>query len=216
MSKPITDIDDARLVKALAHPLRVRILAELERRTATPKELAIALKVPLENLSYHVRALRDFGFIQLEGRRMVRGAVEHRYSLAARPRITAAAWDQLPTVVREALDAAALSQIAEVIGEAAQQGKMNRAESHVARQYARLDEQGFLEASALVTEALDRLARIEAEAEQRLKQDETLPEVPAILIAMLFDAPDKLPAPEGHGPGADAARRPAASAAKAT
>jgi DNA-binding transcriptional ArsR family regulator len=216
MSKPITDIDDARLVKALAHPLRVRILSELERRTATPKELAIALGVPLENLSYHVRALRDFGLIKLEGRRMVRGAVEHRYSLAARPRITATAWDQLPTVVREALDAAALSQIADVISDAAQQGKMNRAESHVARQYARLDEQGFLDASALVTETLDRLARIEADAEQRLKQDETAPEVPAILIAMLFDAPDPTPDPDGKGPGSDGARRPAARAAEAT
>jgi DNA-binding transcriptional ArsR family regulator len=189
MTKPITDIDDPRLVKALAHPLRVRILSELERRTATPKELAIALGVPLENLSYHVRALRDFGFIRLEGRRMVRGAVEHRYSLAGRPRITAAAWEQLPAVVREALDAATLSQIADVISRAAAQGKMDRPDSHVARQSARLDEQGFAEASALVTEMLDRLATIEARAGVRLDREESA-EVPAVLIAMLFDAPD--------------------------
>ncbi len=195
MSKPITDIEDPRLVKAFAHPLRVRILSILERRTATPKELATTLGVPLENLSYHVRALRDFGLIELEGRRMVRGAVEHRYSLAARPRITAAAWETLPMVVREALDAATLGQIAEVIAQAAEQGKMDRAESHVARQFARLDEQGFAEASALVTATLDRLAQIEEQAEKRLERDMTA-EVPTILIAMLFDAPETTRAPQ--------------------
>ncbi|MEA2295414.1 MAG: hypothetical protein QOE86_3053 [Solirubrobacteraceae bacterium] len=193
MSKPITDIDDPRLVKALAHPVRVRILSLLEHRTATPKELAIALDVPLENLSYHVRALRDFGFIKLEERRMVRGAVEHHYRLEARPRITASAWERLPAVVREALDAATLAQIADVISRAAAQGRMERAESHIARQSVRLDEQGFAEASALVTETLDRLAEIEVRAEQRLNHQEAA-EVPAVLIAMLFDAPDPVAA----------------------
>lgn len=198
MNKPITDIDDPRLVKALAHPLRVRILSLLERRSATPKQLALALGVPLENLSYHVRALRDFGFIKLEERRMVRGAVEHRYSLATRPRITAAAWDELPAVVREALDAATLSQIAEVVALAAEQGKMNRPDSHVARQYAGLDEQGFAEASALVTEMLDRLAEIETRAKERLAGGD-VPEVPAMVIAMLFEAPDPAVAADtGH------------------
>src|SRR3954471_8149406 len=143
MNKPITDIDDPRLVKALAHPLRVRILALLERGPATPKQLAAALDAPLENLSYHVRTLRDFGFIVLEQRRMVRGAVEHQYRLGARPRITAQAWESLPEIVREALDAASLGQIWEIVSRAAVQGKMDRPESHVARQYARLDEQGF-------------------------------------------------------------------------
>jgi DNA-binding transcriptional ArsR family regulator len=201
MTKPISDIDDPRLVKGLAHPLRLRILSILERGTATPKQIALALGVPLENLSYHVRALRDLGFIKLEDRRMVRGAVEHRYSLAARPRVTAKAWDALPGVVREALDAAALAQIADVVAQAAEQGKMSRADSHIARQFARLDEEGFAEASALVTETLDRLAEIEARAKRRLARDETV-EVPAMLIAMLFDAPDP---PAAHRPGASRA-----------
>jgi DNA-binding transcriptional ArsR family regulator len=142
MSKPITEIDDPRLVKALAHPLRIRILGVLEQRSATPKELAELLDVQLENLSYHVRTLRDFGFIKLERRRMVKGAVEHRYGMVARPRITAAAWEQLPAIVREALDAASLEQIWDVVSRAAAQDKMSRPESHMARRVARLDEQG--------------------------------------------------------------------------
>jgi DNA-binding transcriptional ArsR family regulator len=206
MNKPITDIDDPRLVKALAHPLRVRILALLERGPATPKQVAAALGAPLENLSYHVRTLRDFGFIDLEERRMVRGAVEHQYRLGHRPRITAKAWESLPEIVREALDAASLGQIWDVVSQAALQGKMDRPESHVARQYARLDEQGFAEASALVTELLDRLAEIEQASAERLRAHETV-EVPATLIAMLFDAPDAVAPEDGRADGSHRSTR---------
>jgi DNA-binding transcriptional ArsR family regulator len=190
MSKPITEIDDPRLVKALAHPLRVRILGILERRSATPKELAEMLEVPLENLSYHVRALRDFGFIRLERRRMVRGAVEHRYGMVARPRITAAAWEQLPAMVREALDAASLDQIWDVVTRAAAQDKMSRPESHMARRVARLDEQGLAEMSEVVTQTVDRLVEIEKQSVQRLRRHKSQ-EIATVLIAMLFDAPDE-------------------------
>ena len=99
MTKAVQDIDDPRLVKALAHPIRVRILGILEHRTATPKELAAELGLPLENTSYHVRALKKFGFIKLERKRQVRGAVEHHYRAVARPRVTARATGPLPTAM---------------------------------------------------------------------------------------------------------------------
>jgi DNA-binding transcriptional ArsR family regulator len=189
MTKLISEIDDPRLVKALAHPLRIRIMGILERRSATPKELAEMLDVPLENLSYHVRALRDFGYIKLERKRAVRGAVEHRYGMAARPRITAAAWEQLPAIVREALDAASLDQIWDVVSRAAAQDKMSRPDSHMARRAARLDEQGFAEISEVITQAVNRFVEIEQEAAERLRKHKST-EVPAVLVAMLFDAPD--------------------------
>ncbi|HEU4976847.1 MAG TPA: winged helix-turn-helix domain-containing protein [Baekduia sp.] len=201
MTRPISDIEDPRLVKALAHPLRIRIIGILEQRSATPKEMARMLGVPLENLSYHVRTLRDFGYIELEETRMVRGAVEHRYSLAVQPRITAETWEQLPAVVREALDAAHLSQIWETVSRAATQGKLDRPESHLTRRFARLDEPGFAAASQVLTEAWERLVAIEQQAAERLDRHETA-EVPAFFVTMLFDAPDPV---DG---ASDAARAP--------
>ena len=205
MSKPITEIDDPRLVKALAHPLRIRILGILEQRSATPKELAEILDVQLENLSYHVRTLRDFGFIKLERRRMVKGAVEHRYGMVARPRITADVWQQLPAMVREALDAASLDQIWDVVTRAATQDKMSRPDSHMARRVARLDEQGFADMSKVVGETVDKLVEIEKQSAQRLRKHESA-EVPPVLVAMLFDAPDDDSADNG-GRAAGAAHR---------
>lgn len=206
MSKPITEIDDPRLVKALAHPLRIRILGILEQRSATPKELAELLDVQLENLSYHVRTLRDYGFIRLERRRMVKGAVEHRYGMVARPRITAAAWEQLPAIVREALDAASLDQIWDVVTRAAAQDKMSRPQSQMARRVARLDEQGLAEMSEVVTDAVDQLVEIEKQSARRLRNHKS-PAIPTVLIAMLFDAPDDDGGAADNGRGEGAAHK---------
>ena len=214
MSKPITEIDDPRLVKALAHPLRIRILGILEQRSATPKELAELLDVQLENLSYHVRTLRDFGFIKLERRRMVKGAVEHRYGMVARPRITAAAWEQLPAIVREALDSASLDQIWDVVTRAAAQDKMSRPQSHMARRVARLDERGLAEMSDVVTNAVDQLVEIEKQSAQRLRKHKS-PEIPTVLIAMLFDAPDEGGGDNGSDKGAAHRTRRRAGAPRA-
>ena len=63
--KPYRDITDPRVAKALAHPLRTRILAALEGRTASPSELAAELDAPLGVLSYHVRRLTALGFVKL-------------------------------------------------------------------------------------------------------------------------------------------------------
>jgi len=208
MTKPIEDIDDPRMVKALAHPLRIRIMGLLERRTMSPKELSQALDVPLENVSYHVRALRNFGFIKLERRRQVRGAIEHHYRATARPRITAQAWAEMPDIVKEAMTSSNLGQISDVVNRAAGQGGFSKPESYLARQAVALDEDGFREASEAITALLARVGEIEADAKARIRKGAA--EVPAVVVAMLFDTPE--PAPKGN-PGKRSRRADGATAA---
>ena len=86
--KPPSPIADSRMVKALAHPLRVRVLGALEDRTASPSELAEELGANLSLLSYHVRKLEELGMIELVRKGMRRGAVEHFYALAQHPSVT--------------------------------------------------------------------------------------------------------------------------------
>jgi DNA-binding transcriptional ArsR family regulator len=71
---------DERVVKALGHPTRVRILNVLrDRELASPVELSQELGVPLGTVGYHVRRLEALGFIELARRTQRRGAVEHHY-----------------------------------------------------------------------------------------------------------------------------------------
>src|SRR5689334_4699275 len=68
---------DQSLIRALAHPLRWRIVEILvERGEGSPVQLARELDQPLATVSHHVRVLRDTGSIALTRTEPRRGAVE--------------------------------------------------------------------------------------------------------------------------------------------
>jgi DNA-binding transcriptional ArsR family regulator len=75
--------------RALAHPLRVRIL-ELARQhdEVSPVDLTAELGAPLGVVSYHVRALAQAGLLELCGRSFHRGAVKHHYRVTERVGMT--------------------------------------------------------------------------------------------------------------------------------
>ena len=77
--RTLHDITDPRLVKALAHPLRIQILSILEERVASPSQIAEEIDAPLGNVSYHVRQLADLKLISLVKTTPVRGTLEHYY-----------------------------------------------------------------------------------------------------------------------------------------
>jgi DNA-binding transcriptional ArsR family regulator len=77
---------DESLIKAVAHPLRWRMLEVLtERGEASPVQLARALDQPLATVSHHMRVLRDTRCVQLTRTEPRRGAVEHYYEPLRRP-----------------------------------------------------------------------------------------------------------------------------------
>jgi DNA-binding transcriptional ArsR family regulator len=189
MNAKIVDIDDPRLVKALAHPIRMKILTILEDRTATPKELAEMLGLPLENVSYHVRTLKDFGFIKLEKTRQVRGAVEHHYKLAGRPRIGAKLWAETPRILQEAFSDAQLSVIVEQLAQAAMQGGFDVAEAHAVNHSLVLDAEALDAASKLLSETYDQLEQMSQAAQGRANDDARR----VTLTALLFETPKAMP-----------------------
>src|SRR5690349_6113016 len=66
---PITTIDDPRYLKAVSHPVRVRILAMLDEGPASPKVLADRLGISLGVVAYHVRTLHELDLLKLVGTR---------------------------------------------------------------------------------------------------------------------------------------------------
>ena len=78
--------------RVLAHPTRVALLRELDSMgEASPHVLADLLREPLNRVSYHIRALRDWEVLELTATTPRRGALEHHYRVArsARPIIHA-------------------------------------------------------------------------------------------------------------------------------
>jgi DNA-binding transcriptional ArsR family regulator len=189
--KPISEIDDPRLVKALAHPLRVRILRVLEGRTASPNEIATELEAPLPNVSYHVRALARAGLAELVRTTPRRGAVEHYYRAVGRVRVTNRAWADVPSIVKAGLVDSALSQIGETVTAAAVDGGFERSDVVLARRPLTLDEEGFSTLSREAAAFIDRAREIAEESERRLSA--TAPaegqEIPGCVAVMVFEAP---------------------------
>ena len=187
--KPYQDITDPTVAKAFAHPLRSRILAALEERTASPSQLATELEVPLGVLSYHVRRLTTLGFLKLVKRVPRRGAVEHYYTATAKPRISDAAWGAMPGNVKETMLGASLTSLGTHLGSAAAGGGFDPPESRLSRQRFRLDAEGFRQAAEALEACSSRLEELERQAQTR--QPEPAPDngEAATVVMMLFRSP---------------------------
>ena len=170
-STPIPKPNDPRYAKALGHPLRVRILALLQERTASPRELAEWLDATLGTVSYHVRTLHDLGLIELVSTSQVRGAIAHHYRSRVRPRVTDEAWASASPVVKQAAVGAALQTIDDYARAAAAAGGFDRGEAHLTRTNLRLDQKGGQAAEWACEKLLADLARVEEATSKRLAKD---------------------------------------------
>jgi len=168
--KPHADITDTETVKALSHPLRVQILRMLEEKDGSPVEIATALGLPVNRVSYHMRQLARFDLIKLVKTTPRRGAVEHHYRLQARPRISDKAWGQVPEIVKQAMTGAAVQQILELVHASAASGGFDRSDAHLSRTDVTLDERGWKELAAELEAVLERIDTIEAASGERLKK----------------------------------------------
>jgi DNA-binding transcriptional ArsR family regulator len=68
------------LLVALSHPIRRRILREMDGEPPTsPRQMTELLGESLSNVSYHFRVLAGAGVLRLVSTRSVRGSTQHFY-----------------------------------------------------------------------------------------------------------------------------------------
>src|SRR4051812_48882727 len=140
--RPPGETVEARIAKALAHPLRARILQRLGERVASPGELAAELGAPLGVVSYHVRMLRDYDCVELVRTEPRRGALQHFYR-ATRPRPTVQRWRTLPAGLRKEAVGGTLQELVDELAAAADAGQLEDPDVVVLRTPLELDERGF-------------------------------------------------------------------------
>src|SRR3954463_1838082 len=150
------------MAKALAHPLRVQLLALLNAGVASPNELAKKLDEPLTNVSYHVRMLHDLGCIELVDTEPRRGALEHYYRAIVRPFFGDRDWKRLPKNARGSISDAGLPLVGDDPAEAIKPGLFDaREKSHLSRSVVCVDEQGCRDLNDLLVQTLDQTMQIE-------------------------------------------------------
>jgi DNA-binding transcriptional ArsR family regulator len=198
---PISSIDDPRYVKAMSHPLRVRILAMLDERQASPNQLAGWLGASLGTVAYHVRTLLQLGLIELVDETRVRGAVEHHYRAVARPTVSAESWEQASPIAKQAAVGSTLDVIAEYARLSAAAGGFDRSDAQLRRVLLKLDARGFAQLSKECDKLLDRVGKIEAAAAKRIGSDAHSEGVIETGLGLLLFEAARLSSEPAGGPG---------------
>ena len=80
---PIHVVSDADGATTLLHPLRLRLLGELQEPDSAAG-LARRLRLPRQKLNYHLRQLESEGLVEMVGTRQRRGCVERLLRAVAR------------------------------------------------------------------------------------------------------------------------------------
>src|SRR4051812_22139949 len=181
----IKTVDDQRYVKALSHPLRVRILGILEDRAASPVELSQVLDATLGTISYHVRQLNELGLLELVRETPRRGAIEHHYRAKPRPKSGGDTWGSVSVIAKQAVIGAELAQTTEVATRAAGVGGFDSDNARLERVRLTLDAKGVEQLFKAVGKLVDDARKIQEAATKRLGNSNGSASDTA-LVAMLF------------------------------
>jgi len=190
---------DQRLVRALGHPLRVKILEVVQLRKASPSELTDLLEAPLGNVAYHVRVLEKCGCIEQIATARRRGAVEHYFRARPRSYIGHQDWRKVPKSLRDGVTGAALGTFFDKAADALEAGTMDaRDDTTLNWMPMAVDEAGWAEVTAVFEAVTNRLEAIHALCRRRMAGSGE--ESTALVVGMAaFE-----PAPNGFVPGTEA------------
>jgi hypothetical protein len=184
------EVIDQRLVKALGHPLRIKILEILTERVASPNRLSGELDAGLSHVAYHTRALDQCGCLELVDTAKRRGATEHFYKAAPRSFIGDRIWRRVPRVLLGGVSGATLQSFMDRAVAALEAGTIDRREDTVLYWMpVRLDEQGWNETTATMEASVDRVLTIQAESRERLAKSKGNGAISAIVGVAGFETP---------------------------
>jgi hypothetical protein len=189
------DSNSSRLAKALAHPIRIKILAAMNAptRRLSPSDFGREKGITVGHASYHFRKLEKFGFIKLVDTQPVRGSVEHYYEPVEKALAWKREWEAMAPILKQNLTATALGSFVEALGECIDAGTFDRnPDSHLSWDRARVDKKGFQEQAELMVETLQRFMAIQKTSGERLKESGD-PGIVGFFVLGLFESP---PLPE--------------------
>jgi hypothetical protein len=171
MSDERTEAIDHRLVRSVAHPLRIKILEALTDHVASPHTLADRLETDLSGVAYHTRELDRLGALELVDTGRVRGAIEHFYKATPRAFVGDPGWRKVPPSLLGGVSAATLQTFLDKAIAALEAGTLDGREDTVFRWMPLfLDEQGWKEVGAILEEATKLMLAAHLRSQDRLSE----------------------------------------------
>lgn len=161
---------DQRMLRALAHPLRVEILRLLEEGPSGPNRIADRIGEPLANVAYHVKVLDKCECIEFVETIPQRGAVEHIYKLKPSGAIGSRAWKEVPSALRTYYAGTALAVFTNRAVEALDAGTVESREgSGITWLPLNVDEQGWKELRRVLGSVEQRFRAVADKSAERME-----------------------------------------------
>lgn len=160
---------DPRLLKALAHPIRVHILDILSEGPSSPTRISRRMDhVSLRLVAHHIKVLKELGCVELI-EEVPRGpTVEHIYRAAERQFFRAEEWEAMEPASRQPVTATILRLISEDTGKALATGKFDELpDNHLSRSPVEVDEEGWRELVAILARTLDEVLAVHDRSAER-------------------------------------------------
>ncbi len=160
---------DELVVFVVQHPIRVDALQILHEREASASEIARQIGEELKKVGNHVKALADYGCIELVRTEKKRGAEERFYRASLRPGIGDEEWAQLSPQARHEISALVFQAVVAEALAAFRAGTFDsRLDRHLSWVPMKLDEEGWRELMEELEESLERIQGIKERADERL------------------------------------------------
>src|SRR3954471_16482099 len=195
MPEERSDAIDPRLVKSVAHPLRVKILEALTDHVASPNTLAERLKSDLSGVAYHTRELDRLGALELVDTGQVRGAIEHFYKATPRAFVGAPQWRRVPQSLLGGVSAATLQTFLDKAIAALEAGTLDgRADTVFRWMPLSLDEEGWKEVVAIMEEATKLVLDAHLRSQDRINENGGKKVVSAVVGQAAFETAGSLEA----------------------
>jgi DNA-binding transcriptional ArsR family regulator len=171
MKNQSAEVIDQRLVHALAHPLRVRILEVLSDHVASPNSLASRLETGLSDVAYHTRALDRYGCLELVDTAQKRGATEHFYKATPGAFVGGPHWRKVPRSVRGGVSAATLQTFLDKTIAALEAGTLDGRDDTILRWMPLfVDQEGWEEVAKIMEEATNLVLAAHLRSQDRLNE----------------------------------------------
>lgn len=164
-----TETIDQRLIRALAHPLRVQILEILSDRVASPHRLSMELDVGLSDVAYHTRALDGYGCLKLIDTAQRRGATEHFYKATPDSFLGNRDWRKVPRSLLGGVSGATLQTFVDKAIDALEAGTLDGRDDTIFRWMPLfLDQKGWEEVVTIMEEATNMILAAQRRSQDRL------------------------------------------------
>lgn len=162
---------DQRMVRAIAHPLRIQILEILTERIASPNRISIDLETGLSHVAYHTRTLDECGCLELVHTAQKRGATEHFYKAASQSFVGNMEWRKVPPSLRSAVTVATLQTFIDKVSVSLDAGTIDGRDDTIFTWFPLLlDEQGWDEVNACLRQATEDVLNAQARSKRRLSR----------------------------------------------